>query len=90
MATFTPPTREEPWDNDLGRHGFSFPKGKVVYILESGDTVVETENFVDPTTVALMKSGSGDYGKALFRRGKTYTITAGEALLITTAGYTVG
>lgn len=51
---------------------------------------METENFVDPTTVALMKAGSGDYGKALFRRGKTYTITAGEALLITTAGYTVG
>jgi hypothetical protein len=37
----------------------------------------------------LIKSGSGDFGKALFRRGKTYTITAGEGTILTNAGYTV-
>jgi hypothetical protein len=93
MATFTPPTRDEPIGNRLGQYGVAFPVGKVVYILDADDSVVETENFVDGTgdgnTLDLMKAGSGDFGKALFRRGKTYTITAGEGTILTNAGYTV-
>jgi hypothetical protein len=88
MATFTPPTRNEPIQNRLGQFGVSFPVGKVVYILDDDDSVVETESFVDPDTVALMKAGSGDLGKALFRRGITYTITAGEQTILDDAGYT--
>lgn len=89
MATFTPPTRDEPFNNELGRHGLAFPVGKVVYILDADDSVVETESFEDPTTVALMKTGSGDFGKALFRRGITYTITSEEETILDNAGYTV-
>ena len=88
MATFTPPTRDEPIQNRLGQFGVSFPVGKVVYILDDDDSVVETESFVDPDTVDLMKAGSGDLGKALFRRGITYTITAGEQTILDDAGYT--
>lgn len=89
MPTFTAPTRSEPIDNALGRHGVSFPVGLVVYILEEDDVVVETETFEDPTTVALMKDGSGDFGKALFRRGITYTVTTEEETILDNAGYTV-
>ena len=89
MASFTPPTREDPVQNELGRFGLSFPVGKAVYILDADDSVVETDSFVDPTDVALMKDGSGDFGKALFRRGITYTVTAGEDTILTDAGYTV-
>lgn len=70
----------------------SFPVGKVVYILDADDTVIETESFVDGSgdgnSLDLMKAGSGDFGKALFRRGKTYTITAGEQTILDAAGYT--
>jgi hypothetical protein len=92
MPEFTPPTRDEPIKNRLGQFGVAFPVGKVVYILDADDSVVETESFVDGigagNTVALMKDGSGDFGKALFRRGKTYTITAGEQTILDDAGYT--
>jgi hypothetical protein len=93
MATFTAPTRNEPAQNRLGDYGLSWPVGKVVYILDADDSVVETETFVDGdglgNTLDLIKSGSGDFGKALFRRGKTYTITAGEETILDGAGYEV-
>lgn len=88
MPSFTPPTREEPVKNRLGDFGVTFPVGKVVYILASDDSVVETDSFVDPDDVLLMKAGSGDFGKALFRRGLTYTITSGEESILQGAGYT--
>jgi hypothetical protein len=87
MVSFTPPTREQPLNNELGKFGVAFPVGKVVYILDADDSVKEVEHFTDPTDVDLMKAGSGDFGKALFRRGKTYTITAGEDTILTNAGY---
>jgi hypothetical protein len=63
----------------------------VVYILDADDSVVETETFVDGNglgnTLDLIKAGSGDFGKALFRRGQTYTITAGEETILDAAGY---
>lgn len=88
MPSFTPPTREEPVKNRLGDFGVTFSVGKVVYILASDDSVIETDSFVDPDDVLLMKAGSGDFGKALFRRGLTYTITSGEESILQGAGYT--
>ena len=92
MASFTPPTRDEPLDNRLGDYGVSFPVGKVVWI-DTSDEVHEVETFVDGTgdgnTLDLMKAGSGDFGKALFRRGKTYEVSASEETILTNAGYTV-
>lgn len=92
VPSFTPPTRDEPLQNRLGEYGVSFPVGKVVYIL-TDNTVVETESFVDGTgdgnTLDSMKAGSGDFGKALFRRGKTYEVSASEETILTDAGYTV-
>ena len=89
MASFTPPTYDMIYKNELGKFGLSWPIGKAVYILDADDSVVETSSFVDPTDVNLMKAGSGDFGKALFRRGITYTITAGEETILVAAGYTV-
>jgi len=88
MPSFTPPTREENAKNRLGDYGLSWPVGLVVYILDADDSVVEVNSFTDPDDVTLMKDGSGDFGKALFRRGITYTITAGEDSILTGAGYT--
>jgi hypothetical protein len=89
MATFTPPTYEQPINNRLGQHGISFPVGKVVWIRASDDEVIETTLIVDPTDIDAAKAGSGDFGKAIFRRGKTYEVTAGEQTLLEGAGYTV-
>lgn len=93
MATFTPPTRDEPLQNRLGEYGVSFPVGKVVYILAADDSVVETETIVDGSgdgnTLDLIKAGSGDFGKALFRRGKTYEVSASEETILDGAGYTI-
>jgi hypothetical protein len=51
------------------------------------------ETFVDGNgdgnTLDQMKAGSGDFGKALFRRGKTYEVSASEETILTNAGYTV-
>lgn len=88
MASFSPPTRDEPVANELGRHGVAFPVGLVVWIADADDAVTETETIVDPDDVDLMKAGSGDFGKACFRRGRTYTITASEDTILTAAGYT--
>lgn len=89
MASFTPPTRDEPVQNRLGDYGIEFQVGKVVWIATAGDAVTETESLRDPEDIDLAKTGSGDFGKAIFRRGKTYTITAGEGTILTNAGYTV-
>lgn len=89
MPSFTPPTYEQPVDNVLGRHGVAFPVSIIVYI-KADDSVVQTTLIVDPDDILTMKDGSGDFGKACFRRGKTYTITSGEASILTGAGYTVG
>jgi hypothetical protein len=89
MPTFTPPTYEQPVNNRLGQHGVAFPVGKVVWIRASDDEVIETTLIVDPTDIDAAKAGSGDFGKAIFRRGKTYTVTAGEETLLLAAGYTV-
>jgi len=79
---------EEPIKNRLGDYGVAFPVGLVVWIADADDAVTETSSIRDPEDIALAKSGSGDFGKAIFRRGLTYTITAGEQTLLDAAGYT--
>lgn len=93
MPSFTAPTYEQPVDNPLGKHGVAFPVGLVVYI-DTGDNVHETtsimgkfDEHVSPDGLGI-KAGSGDAGLAIFRRGVTYTITAGEQTLLDAAGYT--
>jgi len=88
MVTFAPPTYEQPIDNRLGEYGVSFPVGLVVWIATSGDAVTETTNIRDPEDIDLAKTGTGDFGKAIFRRGITYTISASEDTILQAAGYT--
>lgn len=79
-------TYNQPIDNRLGDYGVAFPVGKVLWIDGSDNVYVVTamtQDQIDSDAAA----GSGDFGKAIFRRGKTYTITAGEKTLIDAAGY---
>lgn len=79
---------QQPIDNRLGDYGVEFPVGKVLWIADADDSVtVSTTVTEDQITDGTIKAGSGDFGLALFRRGKTYTITAGEKTIIDNAGY---
>lgn len=82
---------DEPVQNRLGQFGIEFVVGKVLWIDTSDNVYVTTtitEDQINSTNgVTGAASGSGDFGKAIFRRGKTYTITAGEKTLIDAAGY---
>lgn len=89
MPTFTPPTYNQPVDNVLGKHGISFPVGKIVLILDADDSVREATLIVDPDDILTAKDGSGDFGKAIFRRGITYSVSASEETILEAAGYTV-
>ena len=81
-------TYEQPVENRLGDYGVAFPVGKVLWIAAADDSVnVSTTVTEDQITDGTIKAGSGDFGLALFRRGLTYTITAGEKTLIDAAGY---
>ena len=87
--TFTPPTYEQPVKNRLGEYGISFPVGKIVWIRASDDAVLEVTAIVDPDDINAAKVGTGDFGKAIFRRGIPYSVSAGEQTLLTAAGYTI-
>jgi len=89
MPSFTAPTFEEPFQNRLGDYGVAYPVGLVVWIADADDAVTETQSIRDPEDIDLAKAGSGDFGKAIFRRGLTYTITASEDTILTAAGYTI-
>ncbi len=78
----------QPISNRLGDHGVAFPVGLVVWIADADDAVTETSSIRDPDDITLAKDGSGDFGKAIFRRGITYTITSGEQTILDNAGYT--
>lgn len=94
MPTFVAPTYNQPVRNRLGEHGVAFPVGYVVYIC-TDDTAHRTtlvmgafseQNCPDGFAIA---AGSGDGGYAIFRRGKTYTVTTDEGNALTAAGETV-
>lgn len=96
MATFdaSQATYNQPIAGRLGQHGVSFPRGNVVIITDDDDTVLELSALTDEQTKGTAsannpKAGSGDFGLAIFRRGITYTITAGESTILDDAGYTV-
>ena len=76
-------------DNRLGEYGIAFPRCKVVWIAASDDAVNEVFSIRDPEDIDLAKAGSGDFGKAIFRRGLTYTVTSAEQTIHVAAGYTV-
>jgi hypothetical protein len=84
-------TYEQPVDNRLGDFGVAFPVGLVLYITTSSTVLVTTaitdDQMKGTAGANNIDAGSGDNGLALFRRGKTYTITAGEQTLIDAAGY---
>lgn len=82
-------TYEQPIDNRLGEYGVAFPVGLVVWIATVGDAVTETTSIRDPEDIDLARDGSGDFGKAIFRRGITYTVTSAEQTILVAAGYTV-
>jgi hypothetical protein len=82
---------EEPVQNRLGDFGVAFPVGFVLWI-DTTDTVHKstsiTEDQINSTGgVTGAKAGTGDFGLAIFRRGKSYSISAGEDTLLTAAGY---
>lgn len=82
---------DEPVENILGRFGVAFKVGFVLWI-DTNDLVTVTASITQDQIngtngVTPAKAGSGDLGKAIFRRGKTYTITSGEKTLIDAAGY---
>lgn len=94
MASFTPPTYNQPVQNPLGKHGVSFPVGYIVYI-DTNDDVYQATAIMgtfsehrSPGGFAIA-SGSGDGGYAVFRRGITYEVSGDEGTLLTNAGYTV-
>lgn len=101
MATFTATTYEQPIGdrrssrrkfsatNRLGDHGVAFPVGFVVWIRDSDKEVIETTTITDPTDIDAAQTGSGDFGKSIFRNGRTYEVNATEETQLTNAGFTV-
>lgn len=92
MPTFTPPTYDQPVDNVLGKWGISFPVSYAV-VINASDEVTPypgATGLADPDQLsAVAKAGSGDGGYAIFRQGRTYTITTEEKDLLEGAGYDV-
>lgn len=94
MADFTPPTYEQPVGSRLGQHGIAFPVGKIVFICEADEaheTTLVMGNFSaqECSHGETIRAGTGDNDLALFRRGKTYSVSASEETILTNAGYTV-
>ena len=91
MPTFdtTQNNYEIPIGNRLGEYGVAFPRCNVVWIAASDDAVTEIASIRDPEDIDLAKDGSGDFDKAIFRRGITYTVTSAEQTILVAAGYTV-
>lgn len=88
--SFTVPTFEQTYDNELGRFGLSFPRGYIVVIASGVATAYPgAHGLVDPTDIwDVADTGSGEKGKGVFRYGKTYSISTTEASILTNAGYT--
>ena len=83
MATYTPGGISVPF----AKHGLyrviTFGRSYAVWI----DTDDVAHQSVSPLDWDLKnaKDGSGDFGKAVFRRGATYTITAEEETILSAA-----
>ena len=94
MPTFdtTQVNYEIPIDNRLGDFGVSFDVGKVVWIASADNTVNEVFSIKDPTDINLAKvldaGTEGEFGKCIFRRGKTYNVSSAIQFILEQAGYT--
>jgi len=101
MATFTPTTYNEAITGEeqhnlslphisMWRHyGGVIPTGYVVLI--TSGVANASPGSISPSIddMAGADSGSGDGGLAIFSRGATYTVTAGEQTILETAGYSM-
>lgn len=81
---YTAPTRNEPVRNRLGDYGVSFPVGQVI-IITDGEARV-TEALTDPDHIMAADDGTGDFGKSIFRRGRTYSVNETEKDILVAAG----
>ena len=90
MPTFTVPTYDMIYKNELGRFGLSWPVSYTVVIASEVVTPLPGGvGLVDPDDMSTVAdAGSGEGGLAIFRAGLTYTITAGEQTILDAAGYT--
>lgn len=98
MPTFTPDTYTDAppvekvnhkADHSLWRY-YGGREVEYVVLITSG-VANASPGVVSPTTgqLAAADDGSGDEGKAIYRGGRTYTVTAAEDTILTAAGYTV-
>lgn len=96
MPTFTPPTYKgklAPEQSNHKRHSLwrHYDWRDVGYnVLITGGVAVTSPGVVAPDLNALAATddGSGEGGKAWFRGGIEYTITAGEKTILDAAGHT--
>jgi hypothetical protein len=95
MPTFSPPTREEPFLPEEGRGGsvgilrrITFPVGYSVVITDSVPSTYPGTIHVPATLIDGADPGSGLDDKAVFLGGHVYMVTAAEAALLDSAGYT--
>lgn len=93
MATFTPTTykgriHQGPKRFNVWRFTNWRDVGYNVFI--TGGVATATPGVIGPEadTIAAADDGSGEGGKAWFRGGITYTITAAEETILQAAGYT--
>ena len=91
MATFTPPTVERPtWHDTLGA-GIRYLEG--VSVWRTGGTWYERQNplasdIVGADAVATADQPAGEDKRLFFQGGRTYTVSAAVAALLTAQGYT--
>jgi len=101
MPTFTPTTYNEaitgeeqhnlsrPHESMWRHYGSPIPVGYVVIITSGAANASPGSISPSVDDMAGADAGSGDGGLAIFSRGATYTVTAGEDTILTAAGYTV-
>lgn len=73
----------------LWRYYRQLPVGYHVLITSGAATASPGVASVTTQDIEDADSGSGEGGKAWFRGGLTYTVTAAEDTILTAAGYTV-
>lgn len=96
MPSFTPTTWTQPLNDEEANHvsmwrHYGSPIKVGYSVLITGGTATTSPGTVSPTAddIASADAGSGEGGKAWFRGGITYTVTAAEQTILEAAGYTV-
>ena len=96
MATFTVPTYDVTFSPETGREKrhslmrfYTFKSAYTVLITSGVATPSPGRTVVPTSEITGADAGSGEHGRAVFIGGNTYTVTAGEGTILTTAGYTV-